>query len=58
MITTKQVGISITQNLDSVYIESELMKLGIEPLRWAIVEITDEKYLVSVSYSDKCFNES
>lgn len=53
MITTQQIEIPKTDNLCSGYIESELLKLGskgIVPLRWAIVDVTQENYVLSVSY--------
>lgn len=31
------------------YIESELTKLNINPLRWAIVDVSDRIYTVSVA---------
>ena len=31
------------------YIEDELLKLGISPLRWAIVKVNDEKFTISVA---------
>lgn len=31
------------------YIESELTKLNINPLRWAIVDVSDKIYRVSVA---------
>ena len=31
------------------YVLSELSKLGITPLRWAIVKVTDEKYTISAA---------
>lgn len=50
MITTKQIEISKIDDLSSEYIEAELQKLDIVPLRWAIVEVMAEKYVLSVSY--------
>ena len=31
------------------YIESELTKLNINPLRWAVVHVSDKMYTVSVA---------
>ena len=35
---------------DNNQIENELKSMGIEPLRWAIVEVTKTHLLISVSY--------
>lgn len=50
MILSKQVEIDKAADLNSEYIESELQRLGIVPLRWAIVEVLRDKYVLSVSY--------
>jgi hypothetical protein len=50
MITSVQKKIPVTDNLTGRYIEEELKKLGIDPLRWAIVEVGAQDYIVSVSY--------
>lgn len=50
MILTDQFEINKIENLTSSYIEDELVKLNIVSLRWAIVEVTAEKYILSVSY--------
>ena len=52
MILTNQFEINKTQNLESSYIEQELSKFGIKPLRWAIVDITDVHYILTVSYEN------
>lgn len=36
---------------DNTEIENALKKEGIEPLRWAIVEVTESSYKISVSYA-------
>ena len=36
-------------NLTTEYIESELIKLNINPLRWAIVNVSDKIYTISVA---------
>ena len=53
MITTKQIEIPKTRNLTSDYIETELSKMNIEPLRWAIVDVLKDKYVLSVSYDGR-----
>lgn len=50
MILTEQIEIKKTDNLTSGYIESELAKLKILPLRWAIVSMNEHAYLLDVSY--------
>ena len=50
MIITDQFEINKTDNLTSEYIESELSRMGIVPLRWAIVSFDEKKYLLDVSY--------
>lgn len=50
MIVTDQFKIKKTDNLTSQYIESELAKNGIEPLRWAIVNFDEYMYILDVSY--------
>ncbi len=50
MITTEQIFIPKTDNLSSEYIQAELSKKNIVPLRWAIVEVLDEEYVLSVSF--------
>ena len=43
------VEIPKTVNLTTEYIESELTKLNITPLRWAVVNVSDKMYEVSVA---------
>ncbi len=50
MITTRQIEIPKTENLTSSYIETELSKMDIEPLRWAIVDVLSDRYILSVSF--------
>ena len=50
MITTEEIEIPKTENLTSGYIEKELAKLDIAPLRWAIVEVRQDSYILSVSF--------
>ena len=35
---------------DNSEIEAELLRLGINPLRWAIVEVSDTELSISVAY--------
>lgn len=50
MITTDNFEIKKTAQLTSGYVESELARNGIEPLRWAIVEENGNSWILSVSY--------
>ena len=43
------VEIPNNNNPSTEYIESELTKLNITPLRWAIVHVSDKIYTVSVA---------
>jgi len=53
MIISKLVEIERTEELSTEYIEGELNKQGIEPLRWAITAAEQEKLTVSVSFETK-----
>lgn len=50
MIETNTFIIKKTPELTSGYIESELEKSGIVPLRWSIVDVSNDSYTVSVAY--------
>jgi len=39
------------EDFDNYYIEDELSKRGIDPIRWAIVEVSEKLILISVSYN-------
>ena len=43
------VEIPNNNNPSTEYIENELTKLNINPLRWAVVNISDKIYTVSVA---------
>jgi len=43
------VEIPNNNNPSTEYIESELTKLNINPLRWAVVNVSDKIYTVSVA---------
>ncbi len=43
------IKIPNNSNPSTEYIEGELNRLGIEPLRWAIVEVNDDYYIISVA---------
>lgn len=48
MIISKMIDLEFTN--DSKKIENELKKRGIDPLRWAVVDASDEKLILSVTY--------
>ncbi len=48
-IVNKQVCIKTVSEISSKYIESELEKQNIKPLRWAIVAVNNGFYTVNVS---------
>ena len=48
-IVNKQVCIKTVSETSSKYIESELEKQNIKPLRWAIVAVNNGFYTVNVS---------
>lgn len=50
MITTDTIKIKKTEIFDNNYIESELAKLGKNPVRWALIDVDDRFLTVSVSY--------
>ncbi len=48
MITSDLIKLKFTN--DNSEIERELKNLGIDPLRWAVVEVSDDTITVSVAY--------
>lgn len=48
MIKSDIIKIKFTN--DNSEIEAELLRLGINPLRWAIVEVSDVELSISVAY--------
>ena len=50
MLTTNNFEIEQIQYLTGSYIEEALNKMGIKPLRWAITDVKNGKYILSVSY--------
>jgi hypothetical protein len=49
-IVSEIVNIPNNGNPTTEYVLSELKKMGITPLRWAIVKITNETYTVNCAY--------
>ncbi len=50
MIKTELVKIPKTNDVSTEYVENELLKREIDPIRWAIVEVESENFVVSVSF--------
>lgn len=50
MIKSEIVKIKKIKDFENLYIEKELIKLNKEPIRWAIINITPDFFVVSVSY--------
>lgn len=49
-IVSEILDIENNGNPTTEYIESELCKRGIEPLRWAIVKISNDFFTINVAY--------
>ncbi len=49
-IVSEILEIENNANPTTEYIESELSKRGIEPLRWAIVKISKDFFTINVAY--------
>ena len=52
-VVSKVIEISIAESLTTEYIENELTKLNICPLRWAIISVSDTIITVSVAKIQK-----
>lgn len=50
MITSNLIKIKFTTDIDEI--EKELFLLGIEPLRWAVVKVSETELTISVSYEE------
>ena len=49
-VISELVNIKNNHNPSVEYIEKELTKLHINPLRWSVVHVSDKLYTVSVAY--------
>lgn len=49
MIVTKEVAVKTVENITSEYIELQLKDMGLDVLRWAIVDIKDGKYILNLA---------
>lgn len=52
MILTKEVAIKVTDEISSEYIELQLKDMGLNVLRWAIVDIKDGSYILNLAVLD------
>lgn len=50
MIVSDNIIIKKVENLSTEYIEQELKKQGIVPVRWAITKIEQESITISLAY--------
>lgn len=50
MIISDTIKIIKTENFDNEYIERELINLSKKPVRWAVIDVSDDFLTVSVSY--------
>ena len=50
MIKSKNVKIKKIENFDNLYVEQELKALGLDVVRWAVIDVDDDSLTVSVSY--------
>lgn len=48
-IVSKLVEIEVQKPIDTNLIEEKLIKMGINPLRWAIVDVIGDKLLISLA---------
>lgn len=53
MIKSENIKIKKIEGFDNIYIESELKRLGLEAVRWAVVSVEHDFLTVSVSYISK-----
>lgn len=52
MITTKQIVLAKKLPFDANYVEAEFSKLGFNVLRWAIVEVNDENFVIDAAVEE------
>lgn len=53
-IVSKLVEINAVGTIDNHFIERNLKNMGIDPLRWAIVNAQGRKLTVSVAHENLC----
>lgn len=50
-ITSEIINIKNNGEPTTEYIENELKKMGIDPLRWAIVKISKDFFTINIAYA-------
>ena len=50
-IVSEIIKIPFTKNISTEYVEAELKKSGIIPLRWAITDINNDYFTINCAYS-------
>ncbi|MBR1908510.1 hypothetical protein IJ818_06205 [bacterium] len=53
MIISDCVRINRVENISTEYIEKELKKCEIEPIRWAITHVSDKDLIITLAYERK-----
>ena len=53
MIISDNIKLDRVENVTTEYIENELKKQGIEPIRWAITDINENEITISLAYERK-----
>lgn len=51
-ITSKLIEIEAKLPVDNDFVENKLKKMGIEPLRWAIVKVQGDILTISLAYEN------
>lgn len=52
MITTKQIIVAKKLPFDANYVEAEFKKLSFNVLRWAIVEVTENDFVIDAAIEE------
>lgn len=53
-ITSKLIEIEANLPVDNIFIENKLTKMGIEPLRWAVVKVSENILTISLACENLC----
>lgn len=52
MISTKQILIKKKLPFDSKYVEEEFNRMNLSVLRWAVVEVTEEYFVIDAAVEE------
>lgn len=52
MISTKQIVIKKKLPFDAKYVEEEFEKQNLNVLRWAVVEVSDDNFVIDAAIED------